>query len=114
MNKTLLQFLLVTFLFINFSSTAQEKYELQCTMSIEQILRSQPFDIDHPTSETAKHISITLTNELGTIYQQLNAGNTEGLDASITAIESAIISAKEIGMNYSMFEKDLEYLEELK
>ena len=114
MNKALLQFLFVTFLFINFSITAQEKYELKCKMTVEEILRSQAFDIDHPTSENARQISIILNKEFNIIYEQLNQGNSEVLSEHIMAIESAIISAIEIGMNYSMFAKDIEFLEELK
>ena len=114
MNKTLLHFLFITFVFINFSITAQEKYELKCKMTVEEILRSQPFDIDHPISEIAKHISLILNKEFDIIYEQLNEGNSVGLEQHIIAIESAIISAKEINMNYSMFAKDIEFLEELK
>lgn len=114
MNKTLLQFFLVTFLFMNFSITAQEQYELKCKMTVEEILRSQSFDIDHPTSENARNITIILYQEFAIIYEQLNEGNSEGLEQHIIAIESAIIKAKEIDMNYSMFAKDIEFLDELK
>jgi hypothetical protein len=114
MNKTLLHLLFVTFVFINFSITAQEKHELKCKMTVEEILRSQPFDIDHPTSENARYITIILNKEFAIIYEQLNEGNSQGLEEHIIAIESAIISAKEINMNYSMFTKDIEFLEELK
>ena len=114
MNKTLLQFFLVTFLFMNFSINAQEQYELKCKMTVEEILRSQTFDIDHPTSENARYISIILNEEFAAIYEQLNEGNSEGLEEHIIAIESAISDAKEIGMNYSMFAKDIEFLEEIK
>ena len=114
MNKVILLPLFTFFLFIGLSVNAQESNEIQCTMTVDEILRSQPFDIDEPISEDAKNISILLLSELDIIYNDLSNNNAENIHEHIHLIHTAIVSAKEIGMNYSMFEKDLEFIDSIK
>ena len=111
MNKAILLSLFTLFLFIGLSVNAQESNEIQCTMTVDEILRSQPFDIDEPVSEDAKNISLLLFSELDIIYNGLSNNNSENIHDHIQLIHTAIVSAKAIGMNYSMFEKDLEFID---
>lgn len=93
---------------------AQEKTNLKCTMSVDDILRVQPFDIDEPISETAGYIFADLIEELEIVYDKVDESNTNGLQKNIEKIQEILKSAKEIELNYTMFDKDLEFIESLK
>lgn len=111
MNKVILLSLFTLFLFKGLSVNAQVSNEVKCKMTVDEILRSQPFDIDEPISEDAKNITLLLFSELETIYIELNNNNIGNIHDHIELVHSAIVSAIAIGMNYSMFENDLEFID---
>ena len=95
------------------SNNTNQIYEIQCTMSVDDILHAQPWDIDHAPSEFANNITMTLFEELEIIYEMVNNQQTENLDSHIEAVDSAVESAIALGMNYSMFTADLDFIETL-
>ena len=111
MNKVLLLPLFVLFIFTHFSTVAQTSYEIQCTMTLEEISQVQPFNVDHYKQENVRDIVNSLFSELNTIYNKLNNDQGEPIAEHIQAVHSAIESAEEVGMNYSMFDADLEFIE---
>ena len=98
------------------TSFSQQTNEVKCTMTVEEILREQPFDIDHFKSEDARYVLIDLFDELETVYDKVNNNLTgiANLEEHFNAIETLIESADVIGMNYAMFDEDLDFVESLK
>ena len=105
--------LLLFFTLIQFSSVAQQSYEIKCEMTVEEVLRKQPFDIDLAIAEKARDLLIELFSEINLVYDEINGGNTSNLKGRIKTINSLIDTAEELGMNYSMFENDLEIIKNL-
>jgi hypothetical protein len=114
MNKAILLPLFMVFILSHFGLNAQNSSELKCTMSVEEILLQQPFDIDDAKSEDARNISISLIDELKSIYEKVNTNVNEGIELHLQAIDSSIKLANDVGMNYTMFKEDLEFIETLK
>lgn len=98
------------------TSFSQQINEVKCTMTVEEVLREQPFDIDHYKSEDARYITIDLFDELEAVYEKVNNGltGTANLEEHFTAIDSLLNSANGLDMNYSMFDEDLDFVESLK
>ena len=111
MKKILLTFTLV--LFGHFMLMAQSPTSIQCTMTIDQISEAQPFDVDHPNQEETRVIAENLILEISTVYTEVNQGNTSNLTDHIATIEALVNQATTLGMNYSMFQADLDYIESL-
>jgi hypothetical protein len=82
-------------------------------MSVEEIQRHQAWDIDHPKSENTRDIAIGIFAELAIINDHVNNGSPNDISANLQAIVSYIESADELGMNYTMFETDLTFIETL-
>lgn len=82
-------------------------------MTVEEIQFSQTWDIDDALSENTQNIAISLFAELNQIYELVNQNSTTGMDAHILSIQNSILAANAIGMNYAMFEDDLEFIETL-
>ena len=114
MNKAILLPLFMVFILSHFGINAQNNSGLKCTMTVEEILLQQPFDIDDAKSEDARNISVLLISELNSIYEKVNNQDSENLELHLLAIDLAIKSADEVGMNYEMFKTDLEFIETLK
>ena len=111
MNKVILLPLFVLLFISSFSLKAQTSYEIQCTMTLEEISQVQPFNVDHYKQENVRDIVNTLFTELDLIYDKLNNDQGEPIAQHIEAVHTAIESAEEIEMNYSMFDADLEIIE---
>ena len=105
--------LLVLFVLSSLCLNAQNTNQLQCQMTVDQIQNSQSWDIDDVLSENTQNISILLIDELNQVYALVNQNSTVGMEAHILAIQTAIIEADQISMNYSMFDNDLEFIETL-
>jgi len=114
MNKNLLLPLFALFILFNFSLNAQVNEEIKCEMTLDQILREQTWDIDHYKSEFTEDIALELIAELNMLYDIVNSGNTNDLEDRFEAIDALVISAKDLGMNFSMFNDDLDFVETLK
>lgn len=111
MRKTLL---LLTFLMVgNIALFAQIPTAIQCTLSLEEIAQAQPYHRDHPKQEETELIATTLITEFNTLYELMNLGNSTDLINHIEIIESTVNAAITLGMNYSMFQADLDFMETL-
>jgi|TARA_B110000093_G_C12634166_1_gene271467 hypothetical protein len=114
MKKSILLPLFAIFLLCNLSLNAQSNIEIQCTMSLEAITQVQPYDVDHPKQEETMELATTLISELNLVYDKVNNYILLGLAENLEAIQIAVDAAKLLGMNYSMFDADLEFIETLK
>lgn len=73
----------------------------------------QPYDVDHPKQEETMELASTLISELNLVYDKVNNNITLGLAENIEAIQIAVDAASVLGMNYSMFDADLQFIETL-
>jgi hypothetical protein len=111
MKRALLTSILV--LFAHVMLFAQTPTSIQCTLTIDQISQAQPFDVDHPKQEETREIASSLISEIETVYDLVNQGNISNISSHITTIEGLVNRATALGMNYSMFQADLNYIETL-
>lgn len=112
MNTKLLLSLLVTCLLVCTSTNAQS-YELQCQLTVEQVQLSQTWDIDDPNSEFTMNYAEILFAEINSIYTKMNNGQSNELQEHKDAIEATLLLADNLGMNYTMFQDDLDIIETL-
>jgi hypothetical protein len=91
----------------------QTPTSIQCTLTIDQISEAQPFDVDHPKQEETREIAENFISEITIVYDLLNQGDTSSVANHIAAIEALVDQATLLGMNYSMFQADLNYIESL-
>lgn len=106
--------LLLTFLiFTHLSLFAQSPTAIQCTLTIDQISEAQPFNVDHPSQEETRDIASAIFTELTAVYDLVNQGNSTGLTSHLDAIQLSVDAAILLGMNYSMFQADLDFIETL-
>jgi len=112
MKKRLLLPLFALFLLCHLSLNAQN-VTIQCQMTIDEISLQQSFDIDHPKQEETRNIATLLIAELNMVYDKVNNNITLGIDEHILNINELKISADNLGMNYTMFNADLQYIETL-
>ena len=94
---------------------AQEEIQtLYCTMSVDEILMdNQPFGIDDPIAENAKHIVKELFAELKTAYAIIDEKQQGELKNSTIKISELLIQAEKIKMNLSMFDEDINYVDKI-
>lgn len=111
MKRALLTSILI--LFGQFMLFAQSPTTIQCTMTVEQICENQPYHIDHPKQEETIVIASSLITEISAVYDLVNQGNTSNISNHVTSIEALVDQATVLGMNYSMFQADLDYIETL-
>lgn len=113
--KNKIFYILILCLIQIFSSQvlAQNNQQIKCEMSVDEILRQQPFDIDDSKAEIAEHILKTLFNEIGFIYEHQKS-KSEDLLHHYVAIDKAIKQAKELAMNITMFDLDFKAIDRLK
>ncbi len=107
MKKTLL---LTILLFSQLTLFAQSPTAIQCTLTIDEIALAQPYDRDHPKQENTEIIAADIISELTIIYDLVNQGNSSNLTSHIDAIQLSIDAAILLGMNYSMFQADLDFI----
>ena len=105
--------LLTLVLFSQLEVFAQSPTAIQCTLTIDQISEAQPFHVDHPKQEETREIASDMMSELVIVYDLVNQGNSADAASHIQAIEASVDSAILLGMNYSMFQADLDYIETL-
>ena len=111
MKKVFLTFTLI--LFGHIALFAQSPTSIQCTLTIDQISEVQPYNVDHPKQEETRAIAENLISEIVIVYDLINQGDTSSISSHIASIETFIDQATLIGMNYSMFQADLDYIETL-
>jgi hypothetical protein len=113
MKKRNLLLLLALLFFSHLSLNAQTNYEIECTMTVDQISLDQPYDIDDAKQEETRVIATTLLAELQVIYNKVNQNITFGLEENIETVKASVLSAQALGMNYSMFDADIEFINTL-
>lgn len=82
-------------------------------MTVEQICENQSYHIDHPKQEETIEIASNLITEITAVYDLVNQGNTSNVSSHVATIEALVDQATVLGMNYSMFQADLNYIETL-
>lgn len=111
MKKTLLLFTIL--LCSQLSLFAQSPTSIQCTMTIDEIALAQPYHRDHPKQENTEIIAADIISELTLIYDLVNQGNSTNLTSHIEAVQLSVDAAIALGMDYSMFQADLEFIDSL-
>lgn len=104
---------LVVFISIMFCITdlnAQEGQQMKCQMTLDEIMSVQPFNIDQQEYEKAKRLTEILLNDFELFYLAINKNEISVANEHKIVIQSVITSAQVIKMDYSMFDKDLEFL----
>lgn len=83
-------------------------------MNMDQILMQQSFGIDDPISEDARYIIEDLLNRLTEFYEILSADEEADLQITIEEIDKVLDRANEINLNLTMFDDDIELVNEHK
>ncbi|MFK7783690.1 MAG: hypothetical protein AB8B56_01170 [Crocinitomicaceae bacterium] len=111
MKRALLTSILI--LFSQFMLFAQSPTSIQCTMNVEQICEDQPYHIDHPKQEETIVIATSLITEISAVYDLINQGNTSNISANIASVQALVDQATVLGMNYAMFQQDLDFIQSI-
>ena len=110
--KLLRNSILLFFLTISVYSGAQVQHEMKCTMTEREIMQSQSFSEDAPESEFALPVVKILLFEFEEFYSNLNNGDSQAASENKDRIIEAIQNANTLHLNYSMFEDDIEFLQQ--
>lgn len=97
-------------LFISFSAASQQQQTIKCTMNDRQIMQSQSFTEDALEAEAAREIFKNFTNTLNLAYSNINANATTEIQLQISEINTFIQTFQNLGLNYSMFNDDIEFI----
>ena len=97
-----------------FYKEAQANNGVKCKMSVDDVLRQQSFDIDHPKSQKAGQITLTLIEELNFVYYKTDNNMVDQINNHLDSINKSIKDAEEHGMNITMFKADIDFIETLK
>lgn len=107
--------LLCAILLLGISTTyAQAPNSVQCNLSNYEILQAQSLELDHPKQIRINEIASDLFIEIKIVYDLINEGNTDDLAGHFETIAKCIEEAKDLEMNYSMFQEDLDLIETFK
>ncbi len=90
------------------------KQEINCKLTVNEILNEQLIDIDQVEYHKAKVIAEVLLKEFNDFYLEINNKDISNTNKHLIAINSAINSADIIGMNYSMFDDDINFINSYK
>lgn len=101
-------FFLTGFLLLCSASFAQQHAteNTQCQMTIDEILRSQSFDIDDPESEEARELFRSIYEDLNSIYEA--AENSTAREEYEEELNTTLAKARELELNITMFEEDID------
>lgn len=108
---------IITFLLIVFNCSglfAQQTSEPTCRMTLDEIALAQPYHRDHPKQEETERIAHTLISEISTIYRLFNNNELAKIEGHKNTIKLAVDQAIAIGMNYSMFKQDIDFIDTIK
>ena len=109
MKKTIIIFLLIAF--NCFGLFAQTTTEPKCRMTLDEIALAQPFHRDHPKQEETERIANTLISEISVVYKLFNNKELAKIELHRNTISIAVDQAIAIGMNYSMFKEDIDFID---
>ena len=111
-NLLLLLILFSAFLCSSDFGFSQTTNQMQCTLSEREILQSQTFNEDAPESEEAREIVRSLLIEFAEVYNLINSNQLSEIESHLSIIHQRIDAANTINLNYSMFDADLEFIEQ--
>lgn len=95
-------------LFLSFSAFSQQQQTMKCTMDDRQILRSQSFTEDAVEAEAAREIFKNFKNTLNLAYSNINNNAPAEVEIQVAEINTFIQTFQSLGLNYSMFNDDIE------
>lgn len=81
-----------------------------CTMDQRQVMQSQSFSEDALEAEEARQIFQDFTNTLILAYTNINNNSLEEVQTQILAINTFVVTFQTLGLNYSMFNDDIEFI----
>ncbi len=93
---------------------AQSYNGIKCKMSVHDILKKQPFNIDGLKSEKAGNIASSLIEQFNVVYYKIQKNMSSDINKHIDAINKSIKAAKDHEMNISMFQADIDFIEKIK
>lgn len=105
--------IIVCFILVSFATFAQKHptSDTKCQLEVNDILLQQSFDIDDPISEDARYIFFEMYEELNLIYKsELNDPKRE---KHIRDFNLALKKASDLNLNISMFQEDIDYVNNL-
>lgn len=111
-SKLLLKSFFGLLLVLSFNSIGQEQNSIKCSMSERQIVQSQSFDEDAPEAEEARAVFQEFITTLTFIYDNINNGQIDDVHVQLTAINSIIQKFQTLELNYSMFNDDIEFIQQ--
>ena len=97
-------------LLISFNAAAQQQPSLICTMDQRQVMQSQPFSEDAVEAEAARDLFQDFTNTLILAYDHINSNSLEEVQIQISAINTYLETFQTQGLNYSMFQDDIDFI----
>ena len=107
----------ITLLFVVFNGlglSAQTTYAPKCTMTIDEIALAQPYHRDHPNQEETERIARVFMTEIAAAYTSFNNKQLSEINAHKNTIQLAVEQALAMGMNYTMFKEDIDFIEAIK
>ena len=91
----------------------QKHNDIQCQLSVEDILRQQPFDIDDPKSEFANRILTKLITEITQVYSKVDNLPNKEINSHIKNIDDLVKEGLELGIDLKLLKADLNFVESL-
>lgn len=79
-------------------------------MDQRQVMQSQSFSEDALEAEEARQIFQDFTNTLILAYTNINNNSLEEVQTQILAINTFVVTFQTLGLNYSMFNDDIEFI----
>lgn len=92
---------------------AQTTNEPKCKMTIDEIAMAQPYHRDHPKQEDTERIATILITEISAAYTLINNNEQAKLKTHKNTIQLTVDQAIAIGMNYSMFKEDIDFIDSI-
>lgn len=111
MKKIIITLLLIVFNCLVLS--AQSTYAPKCRMTIDEIAMSQPYHRDHPKQEDTERIAHIFITEISAAYTLFNNNELSKINSHKKTIKSAMNQALAIGMNYTMFKEDIDFIDSI-
>ena len=116
MKKTITTILIAITANFSYSQTNQQNEgtinEIKCKLTVEEIFLKQPLGIGDPSTGGSKEVARLYIQELNLIYYK--EANNISFDEHIKNIDALIKVSEKMGMNYSMFKEDLDYINSIK
>ncbi len=103
--------LFLSFFLMVFSASFAQQHateNTQCQMAVDEILRTQSFDIDDPVSEKARGVVRSIYEDLNAFYDASDKKSER--KANKEALKTSIDKAKELDLDITMFKEDFDHI----